>query len=166
MATSSLSDCRRIVKDLREDFEAAERIEAAIRAVESSSFREFEAVDAAQAAQLEKDLARFEIHPVVDGLEIRFDFDDAVEAIRNRFDPLDVMVLTDGRGRFAARIVFGCGGPFYGVEKDAFSCLWKFFCCWGGESYEETDVDGLIEGRFMDIVREQARYITSGGFSY
>ena len=162
-SSSSLTDCRRIVKDLKEDFEAAERLSAALTEYDCGSLW---ASDAEEASQLEKDLKLFGIHPEVDGCELTFDCDDSEEAIRSRFDPLDFDVLTDGRGQIAARILFGCGGPTYGVRKDGFSDTWRFFCCWGGESYEEPDFDDLIEGRFGELVREKARYIVSGAYSY
>lgn len=159
MSTSSLSDCRRIVEDMREDFAAAGRLAEVLTTYEGASVW---ARDAEEAKQIEKDLARFTIHPEIDGREIKFDFDEAAESIDARFDPLDFTVLTDGRGRFCARILFGFGGPAYGVKKDAFSCMWRFFASWAGESYEETDFDGLIEGRFDEYCQAECDRIASG----
>ena len=153
---TSLTGCRRIVEGLKEDFEAAERIEKAIRAIESSRFPEFEAWDAAEAEQLKNDLSRFEIPVKVDGLALTFDCDEARECVNDRFDPLDLTALTDGRGRLCARILFGCGSPTYGVKKDACSRPWKFFASRGGEDYEAPDYGGLIKDRFMDLMRARA----------
>lgn len=157
--TTSRNDCRRIVEDMRDDFAAAARLQEVLDDYEGSGVL---ACDDQEAEQIEKDLARFGIHPEIDGLEMAFDFDDAIEAIDERFDPLDFTVLTDGRGRYCARILFGFGGPTYGAEKDAFECLWKFFCYWGGEHYEDADYDGLIEARFADAVRCECERIESG----
>ncbi len=157
--TTSRNDCRRIVEDMREDFAAAARLAEVLDDYERSGVW---ACDEQEAEQIEKDFARFEFHPEINGLEITFDFDEAVDAINERFDPLQFTVLTDGRGRFCARILFGSGGPFYGVEKDAFAFMWRFFCYWGGEHYEDADYDGLIEARFADAVRCECERIESG----